>query len=66
MTNLENIIKTYKDAFNKKCQEIDIINLRRLYWSKIEEPSVLPKKPPLGWLWFNEEIGGLPWHGYDG
>jgi len=31
-----------------------------MYWSRPEDPIVLPERPPGGWLQFNKALGGLP------
>ena len=45
--------KTFEDT------DVDTRQLQKemkdLYWSKVEEPTVLPPRPPEGWLAFNAD-----------
>lgn len=37
-----------------------------MWYSKVDEPITILPAPPGGWEKFNQELGGIPWHGaYD-
>lgn len=61
--SLINLLTAYRNSFGSNVHETELRKLEKLYYSWVGEPSVLPQRPPQGWVEFIEEIGGLPWHG---